>query len=102
MFFEVDEHHEVLVVLDEDTPSHWPVVVDATCLQLFGAVERVYADRLQPVGVCLLQILNLAVVAVQRPQNLDHFPLHLQLGLLCHQRSKRSSFEISPCLKFEG
>lgn len=94
---EVDQHHELLQVVDEDPAADRPVVVDPRGVMVRVPLEGLPQNprRLQPRLLRLLELPRLHVPPVELAQHLDDLPLDLELGLLRHQRGEGHAPEVA-------
>ena len=102
MLLKINENQKVLLVLNEHSSTHWPVLINASRIMLFIGRFGIKAYHLRhPINVFILQILNLDIAAIEIPKYLDRFPLNLQLGLLGHEWWERCASEVTIDLDFE-
>lgn len=101
MIFKVNQYQKVPVVLYKYPSADGPVIVDTGRVVFGVSIFSIYPDGLEPIYFLFVELLDLGVGSIEIPEHLHRLPLHLQLRLLRHQRSKRRSPEVSGHLHLE-
>ncbi len=87
MVLKVDQDHKLPLVMNEDSATDGPVIIQSTGIMLEAPVDR-HTDRLQPLSLGFFQLLHLCVLSVELSQYLNDLSLYLQLSFSSHQRSE--------------
>lgn len=95
MVFKVDKDNELFCVLDKDTPAHRVVVVDPSCIVKSGAIDLDTKGG-QPGLLFVCDPRDLVVDSTEFTKNFDYTSFDLELRLLCHQRTKGHTTEVTP------
>ena len=95
MVLEVDEHDELLRVLNEDAPAHREIIVYPRCIMQRRALY-IHSNFGEPLLLLLLDSGDLVVLAAQFAQNLHNAPLNLQFGFPGHQGAEGHAPEVPP------
>ena len=94
MVFKVNFNDEVLMLFYKHSPSDWPIIINSSSIMHFSALCLVTHLSEPRFGV-FLHPDHLVVLAVQLPQDFDHFALYLKFGLSCHEGGEGHTAEVT-------